>query len=64
MTGDRLLRIRRALVFVLIALYLVAGIAGFFADFDDTSDTVLWVSFLCGGAALMLFGLLAANTSA
>ena len=63
MTGERLLRIRRALVFVLVALYVVAGIAGFFADFDDTSDTVLWVAFLCGGAALMLVGLLAAPSS-
>jgi len=63
MTGERLLRIRRALVFVLAAVYVVAGIGGLFAGFDDTRDTALWVAFLCGGGALMLLGFFAAPSS-
>ncbi len=63
MTEDRLTRIRSWIAFALAGVYLVAGITGVFVGFDDTSDTVLWVAFLCGGAALIVAGLVAGHGS-
>jgi hypothetical protein len=46
----------RILSLVLGAIFLVAGTIGMFADFDTTRDTILWVTFLYGGAALIFIG--------
>jgi len=61
MTGEGLANATRTLVLSLSALYVVAAVAGsLFIDFDTTRDGVLWFAFLCGGAALMIGGQLAA----
>jgi hypothetical protein len=53
----------RLLVLALSLLYLTAALAGvLWIDFDTTRDLVLWLAFLCGGAALMLAGELAAGS--
>jgi hypothetical protein len=60
MSGEGLASTTRFLVFALSALFVVAALGGFaFVDFDTTRDIVLWLSFLLGGAALMLVGQLA-----
>lgn len=52
----------RLLVVALSLLYLTAALAGvLWIDFDTTRDLVLWLAFLCSGAALMLIGELAAR---
>lgn len=47
----------RILALVLIAIYCTAGTIGMFADVGSTRDTILWVTFLLGGAALLVVGL-------
>lgn len=60
MSGEGLASATRFLVLSLSALYVFAAVAGLsFLDFDTTGDLVLWLGFLCGGAALMLLGQLA-----
>jgi hypothetical protein len=55
--GEGLASTTRFLVLALSALYLLAAVGGLaFLDFDTTGDLVLWLAFLCGGAALMLLG--------
>jgi membrane-bound metal-dependent hydrolase YbcI (DUF457 family) len=56
MTSARVSRIHRGLTASLVTIYLVAGVIGIFADAVDRK--VLWVVFLCGGAALILSGML------
>jgi len=57
MSGGGLASTTRFLVFALSALYAFAAIAGLLlVDFETTRDRVLWLAFLCGGAALMLVG--------
>jgi len=64
MTGEGLANATRTLVLSLSALYVVAAVAGsLFVDFDTTRDGVLWFVFLCGGAAAMIVGQLAARSS-
>ena len=46
----------RILSLVLIATYCTAGVIGMFADVGSTRDTILWVAFLLGGAALLFVG--------
>jgi hypothetical protein len=46
----------RILSLVLAAIFCIAATLGLFADFDSTRDTVLWVSFLVGGAILIFLG--------
>jgi hypothetical protein len=53
----------RILSLVLGAIFLVAGTIGIFVDFDTTRDTILWVTFLYGGAALIFIGQWAARYS-
>ena len=53
MSGATLSRIHRGLIATLVSIYLVAGLAGPFVDVDNK---VLWIAFLCGGAALILVG--------
>ena len=53
----------RILALVLIAIYCLAGTIGWFSDFDSTRDTLLWVWFLYGGAALLGIGLWVYETS-
>ena len=53
----------RILALVLIAIYCVAGGIGLFADVGSTRDTILWVAFLLGGAALLVIGLWAYRVS-
>ena len=53
----------RILALVLIAIYCIAGAIGMFADVGSTRDTILWVGFLLGGAALLVVGLWAYRTS-
>ena len=43
----------RILSLVLGAIFLVAGTVGIFVDIDSTRDTILWITFLYGGAALI-----------
>ena len=54
MTLGRLIQVRGWLAFVLAVVYTVAGAIGVFADFDDTSDVVIWLVLLWGGAALLI----------
>jgi len=54
---------RAWVAFGLTAAYLIAGVAGFFADFDSTSDTVIWLVLLWGGAALIVAGIFLAEAS-
>ena len=61
MTLGRLIQIRGWLAYGLAAVYLIAGTVGFFVSFDDTSDRVLWLVLLYGGAALAIAGLLLAD---
>jgi predicted membrane-bound mannosyltransferase len=58
MTSARLSRIHRGLIALLVTVYFVAGVVGFFVDIDKTRDLVLWVLLLWGGAALILAGAL------
>ena len=50
----RALQVTRILALVLAGIYAIAALGGLLADFDTTRDTVLWVGFLGGGAALIL----------
>jgi hypothetical protein len=62
MSGTRLARTTRHLVFALSALYVLAAITGVaFADFDTTTSIVIWLGLLCGGAVFMLVGQLASD---
>ena len=55
--GDGLASSTKFLVLSLSLLYLIASVGGLlFLDFDTTRDTVLWLGFLVGGAALLLLG--------
>ena len=57
MRGDGLAGATRTLVFSVAALYAVACAAGLaFIDFDTTTELVVWLTFLLGGAALMVLG--------
>jgi hypothetical protein len=47
----------RILALLLIATYCTAGTIGMFADVGSTRDTILWIGFLLGGAALLVVGL-------
>ena len=47
----------RILALVLIAIYCIAGTIGVLAAFGSSRDTALWVGFLLGGAALIVFRL-------
>jgi hypothetical protein len=58
MSVERLMQIRGWLAYVLVAFFLIAGTAGLFIDFDETSHEVLWFTLLFGGAALVIAGLL------
>ncbi|CAN5293648.1 MAG: hypothetical protein H0U82_02730 [Actinobacteria bacterium] len=53
MSSAALSRIHRGLIATLVSIYLVAGLAGPFVDVDNK---ILWIAFLCGGAALILVG--------
>jgi hypothetical protein len=53
----------RILSLVLIATYCTAGVIGMFADVGSTRDTILWIGFLLGGAALIVVGLWAFRVS-
>jgi hypothetical protein len=65
MGGDGLVSATRFLVFAMAALYVLAALVGLFAlDFETTRDVVLWLSFLLGGAGLMLLGQLALRPGA
>jgi len=55
MSGDGLASATRFLVLALSVLYLVAVGGPLLFDFS-ARDVALWVSFLVGGAALMLVG--------
>ncbi len=46
----------RVLALVLAGIYAIAALGGLLADVGSTRDTVLWVGFLGGGAALILVG--------
>jgi hypothetical protein len=61
MTLGRLIQIRGWLAYVLAAVYLVAGTAGFTIDFSSTTHQVLWFVLLWGGAAVVIAGLLLAK---
>jgi hypothetical protein len=62
MSGNGLASATRYLVFALSVLYALAAVTGLFLlSFDTTKDSVLWLAFLVGGAALMLVGQLAAR---
>jgi hypothetical protein len=56
MSFGRVLQITRILGLVLAGIYALAAIVGVLAEFDSTRDTVLWVTFLGGGALLILLG--------
>ena len=53
MSSAALSRIHRGLIATLVSIYLVAGLAG---PFVDVNNKILWIAFLCGGAALILVG--------
>ena len=53
MSSAALSRIHRGLIATLVSIYLVAGLAG---PFVDVNNKILWIAFLCGGAALILIG--------
>jgi len=55
MSYGRAMQVWQILALVLAGVYAIAAILGLMADFD-ARDTVLWVSFLGGGAFLILFG--------
>ena len=61
MTLGRLIQVRGWLAYVLAAVYLIAGTAGFAIDFSSTTNQVLWFALLWGGAALVFVGLLLAK---
>ncbi len=54
MSYGRALQVTRILALVLAGIYAIAALGGLLAEFDTTRDTVLWVGFLGGGAALIL----------
>ena len=54
MSFGRAVQVTRILALVLAGVYALAALGGLLADFDTTRDTVLWVGFLGGGAALIL----------
>jgi hypothetical protein len=56
MSFARALQIWQITSLVLAGIYVLAAIAGILADFDTTQDTVLWATFLGGGALLILLG--------
>lgn len=56
MTSARVGRIHRGLIAALVTIYVGAGTAGFFVDFDSTGSMALWFLFLFGGAVLILAG--------
>lgn len=55
-------RIHRALIAALVTIYLAAGIAGFFIDFDSPASRALWIVFLLGGALLIVVGAVVRST--
>ena len=52
----RALQVTRILALVLAGIYAIAALGGLLAEFDTTRDTILWVGFLLGGAALLFVG--------
>jgi hypothetical protein len=50
----RLIQVRGWVAFGLALVYLAAGAAGLFAEFETTSDLVVWLVLLWGGAVLIL----------
>jgi membrane-bound metal-dependent hydrolase YbcI (DUF457 family) len=54
MTSARVSRLHRGLTASLVTVYLLAAVIGLFSD--DVDGKVLWVSFLVGGAALIVIG--------
>ncbi len=64
MSFARAVQIWKLTGLALAGIYTVAAIAGILAEFDRTRDTVLWVSFLGGGAVLVLLGQHAFRSSA
>jgi predicted membrane-bound mannosyltransferase len=61
MTFGRLLQIRGWLAYVLAAIYLIAGTAGFAIEFSTTTNQLLWFLLLWGGGAIVIVGLLLAK---
>lgn len=63
MSYGRAMQVTRILALVLTGIYAIAALVGLLAEFDSTRDTVLWVGFLGGGAAMILIGLYFAGVS-
>jgi hypothetical protein len=63
MSFARAVQIWKITSLVLAGIYVVAALVGIMAEFDRTRDTVLWVSFLGGGALLIMLGHRKAHSS-
>jgi hypothetical protein len=60
-TAGRLIQLRGWVAFGLAVVYVVAGGIGLFAGIDDSSDRVIWLVLLWGGAAVIFAGIFLAN---
>ena len=61
MTAGRLIQLRGWVAFGLAVVYVVAGGIGLFAGIDDSSDRVIWLVLLWGGAAVIFSGIFLAD---
>ncbi len=51
------------MAYALAAVFILAGTAGFFVEFEGSNDRVVWLVLLLGGAAAILAGIFLANAT-